>query len=227
VKFFLDTANVREIEEAASLHLLDGVTTKPLPDGQRRRSAVKPSSCQSLPIRICEIVGRGKDVSAEVIATDFEGMVAEGRSLAELHANIVVKVPMTKDGAARRSHALADAGIRTNCTLVFSRRPGPLWRPKPARPIVSPFIGRLDDAAQDGVALIASIRTIFDNYRLATEILAASIRHVNHVVQCAEAGADVATIPYKVLLDCMKHPLTDIGLERFLADHAALQKSLA
>jgi transaldolase len=210
MKFFLDTANLAEIEEAAGLGLLDGVTTNP--------SLMAKEGVQDFHdhyFRICEIVNG--DVSAEVIATDYEGILKEGRELADIHDNIVVKVPMTREGI-RAIVSLNDDGIRTNCTLIFSPTQA-LLAAKAGATYVSPFIGRLDDIAHNGMDIIASIRVIFDNYGYDTEILAASIRHTLHVQQCAEAGADVATMPHKVLMGLFNHPLTDIGLAKFLYDH--------
>jgi transaldolase len=167
-------------------------------------------------VDICEIVGDG-DVSAEVIATDFEGMVKEGEDLAALHENIVVKVPMTKDGI-KAIRYFTDKGIRTNCTLIFSAGQA-LLAAKAGASYVSPFVGRLDDISTDGIDLIEQIRTIYDNYGFDTEILAASVRHPMHIIACAEIGADVMTGPLSVILQLLKHPLTDIGLAQFLADH--------
>ena len=168
---------------------------------------------------ICEIVDG--DVSAEVISTDYEGMIAEGEKLAALHPNIVVKVPMIQDGIRAISY-FTSKGIRTNCTLVFS--PGQaLLAAKAGATYVSPFIGRLDDISSDGLELIESIREIYDNYEFSTEILAASVRHTMHIIDCARIGADVMTGPLSAILGLLKHPLTDIGLEKFLADHAKAQ----
>ena len=165
-------------------------------------------------VDICNIVSG--DVSAEVIATDFKGIVAEGEELAKLHKQIVVKVPMIKDGV-KAIHYFTSKGIRTNCTLVFS--PGQaLLAAKAGASYVSPFIGRLDDVSTDGLQLIAEIREIYDNYNFKTQILAASIRHAMHIINCAKLGADVATCPLSAITDLLKHPLTDIGLEKFLAD---------
>ena len=168
---------------------------------------------------ICEIVDG--DVSAEVISTNYEGMIAEGEKLAALHPNIVVKVPMIQDGISAISY-FTSQGIRTNCTLVFS--PGQaLLAAKAGATYVSPFIGRLDDISSDGLELIETIREIYDNYEFSTEILAASVRHTMHVIDCARIGADVMTGPLSAILGLLKHPLTDIGLEKFLADHAKSQ----
>ncbi|MBL4577371.1 MAG: fructose-6-phosphate aldolase [Flavobacteriales bacterium] len=213
MKFFIDTANLEEIKEAQALGVLDGVTTNPslmLKDGV----SGDENQLQRY-IDICEIVDG--DVSAEVIATDLEGMIKEGEKLASLHAQIIVKVPMIKDGIKALKY-FSDKGIKTNCTLVFS--PGQaLLAAKAGATYVSPFIGRLDDATTDGAELIAQIRHIYDNYGYETQILAASIRSPMHIIKCAEFGADVATCPLSAILGLMKHPLTDIGLAQFLADY--------
>jgi transaldolase len=169
-------------------------------------------------IDICEIVEG--DVSAEVIATDYNGIIREGENLASLHTQIVVKVPMIKDGIKAIKY-FSSKGIRTNCTLVFSAGQA-LLAAKAGATYVSPFLGRLDDVSSYGVELIGKIRTIYDNYGYETQILAASIRHTMHLMECAEIGADVATCPLNVITDLLKHPLTDIGLEKFLADYAKL-----
>ena len=217
MKFFIDTANLDQIREAAEFGVLDGVTTNPslmAKEGISGKEAVLNHYKA-----ICEIVDG--DVSAEVISTDFEGMVKEGEALADLHPNIVVKVPMIKDGIRAISY-FTSKGIRTNCTLVFS--PGQaLLAAKAGATYVSPFIGRLDDISSDGLQLIESIREIYDNYEFSTEILAASVRHSMHLIDCARIGADVMTGPLSVILGLLKHPLTDIGLEKFLADHAKSQ----
>lgn len=214
MKFFLDTANLDEIRDAQSLGLLDGITTNP---SLMAKEGIKDVNGHYL--KICEMVDG--DISAEVISTDYEGMLKEGRALAALHSNIVVKVPFIKEGV-RAIRTLADDGIRTNCTLIFSPMQA-LLAAKAGASYVSPFIGRLDDIAHDGMDLIAQIRTIFDNYGYDCEILAASTRHTLHIVQCAEEGADVVTLPYKVFMGLFNHPLTDIGLKQFLADHAKNQ----
>jgi transaldolase len=211
MKFFLDTANLDEIRDAQSLGLLDGITTNPSLMAKEGVTDVN-RHYQT----ICELVDG--DISAEVIATDYEGMLREGRALAKLHPNIVVKVPFIKEGV-RAISTFADEGIRTNCTLIFSPIQA-LLAAKAGASYVSPFIGRLDDIAHDGMQLIEQIRTIFDNYEYDCEILAASTRHTLHIVQCAEAGANVVTLPYKVLMGLFNHPLTDIGLAKFLEDHA-------
>jgi len=214
MKFFIDTANLDQIREAQDLGVLDGVTTNPslmAKEGISGTDRVMKHYAD-----ICEIVGDG-DVSAEVIATDFDGMVKEGEDLAALHENIVVKVPMTKDGI-KAIRYFTDKGIRTNCTLIFSAGQA-LLAAKAGASYVSPFVGRLDDISTDGIDLIEQIRTIYDNYGFDTEILAASVRHPMHIIACAEIGADVMTCPLSVILQLLKHPLTDIGLAQFLADH--------
>lgn len=214
MKFFIDTANLDAIKEAESLGILDGVTTNPslmAKEGIKGEDAVRAHY-----VAICEVVDG--DVSAEVIATDFAGMVSEGESLAALHENIVVKVPCTVDGIRAIRH-FTDHGIRTNCTLIFSAGQA-LMAAKAGAAYVSPFIGRLDDISSDGLQLIERIRTVFDNYDFGTEILAASVRHPMHIIECAEIGADVMTGPLSAILGLLKHPLTDKGLEQFLADHA-------
>jgi transaldolase len=214
MKFFIDTANLDQIREAQDLGVLDGVTTNPSLMAKEGISGT--DRVMKHYVDICEIVGDG-DVSAEVIATDFDGMVKEGEELAALHENIVVKVPMTKDGV-KAIRYFTDKGIRTNCTLIFSEGQA-LLAAKAGATYVSPFVGRLDDISTDGIDLIEQIRTIFDNYGFDTEILAASVRHPMHVIACAEIGADVMTGPLSVILQLLKHPLTDIGLAQFLADH--------
>ncbi len=214
MKFFIDTANLNQIREAQDLGVLDGVTTNPSLMAKEGISGT--DRVMKHYVDICEIVGDG-DVSAEVIATDFEGMVKEGEDLAALHENIVVKVPMTKDGI-KAIRYFTDKGIRTNCTLIFSAGQA-LLAAKAGASYVSPFVGRLDDISTDGIDLIEQIRTIYDNYGFDTEILAASVRHPMHIIACAEIGADVMTCPLSVILQLLKHPLTDIGLAQFLADH--------
>jgi len=214
MKFFIDTANLDQIKEAQDLGILDGVTTNPslmAKEGIHGEDRVRQHY-----IDICEIVDG--DVSAEVIATDFEGIVAEGESLAALHGQIVVKVPMIKDGVKAIKY-FSDKGIRTNCTLIFSAGQA-LLAAKAGASYISPFLGRLDDISTDGLNLIDEIRTIYDNYLFDTEILAASIRHPMHIVDCAKIGADIMTGPLSAITALLNHPLTDIGLEKFLADHA-------
>jgi transaldolase len=219
MKFFIDTANIDQIKEAHDMGILDGVTTNP------SLMAKEGISGQENVInhyrKICEIVDG--DVSAEVISTDFDGMIKEAMELVKIHKNIVVKVPMIKDGVKAIKH-LSSKGIKTNCTLIFSAGQA-ILAAKAGATYVSPFIGRLDDISVDGMELIAQLRLIFDNYGFTTKILAASIRHPVHIVKCAELGADVATCPLSSILALLKHPLTDSGLEKFLADHKASQKT--
>ena len=219
MKFFIDTANLAQIQEAHDLGILDGVTTNP--SLMAKEGITGKDNIMKHYKAICEIVGDG-DVSAEVIATDFEGMVSEGEELADLHPNIVAKIPMIKEGVKALKY-FSDKGIRTNCTLVFSAGQA-LIAAKAGASFVSPFIGRLDDVSTDGIELIEQIRIIFDNYGYETEILAASVRHPMHIIKCAEIGADVMTGPLSVIIALMKHPLTDNGLAQFLADHAKAAK---
>lgn len=213
MKFFIDTANLDQIREAQQLGVLDGVTTNP--SLMAKEGITGRNNILKHYVDICNIVEG--DVSAEVIATDFEGMIKEGEELADLHEQIVVKVPMIRDGVKALKY-FSDNNIRTNCTLVFS--PGQaLLAAKAGANYVSPFIGRLDDVSSDGLSLIAEIRQIYDNYAFQTEILAASIRHTMHVIECAKLGADVMTGPLSSIDGLLKHPLTDIGLEKFLADY--------
>lgn len=217
MKFFIDTASLSQIKEAHDLGVLDGVTTNP--SLMAKEGISGDERVLKHYVDICNIVTG--DVSAEVIATDFNGMVAEGERLAALHPSIVVKVPMIKEGVKAIKH-FTGKGIKTNCTLVFGAGQA-LLAAKAGATYVSPFIGRLDDISQDGVQLIAQIRRIYDNYGMATQILAASIRHPLHIVQCAEVGADVATCPLSAITALFNHPLTDVGLEKFLADHRKAQ----
>ncbi|MBW7936733.1 MAG: fructose-6-phosphate aldolase [Flavobacteriales bacterium] len=213
MKFFIDTANLAQIAEAQSLGVLDGVTTNP---SLMAKEGIKDSaSILDHYRKICEI--SDGDVSAEVIATDFEGMVEEGERLAALHSRIVVKVPMIKDGLKALKY-FSEKGIATNCTLVFSAGQA-LLAAKAGATYVSPFIGRLDDVSSDGISLIRQIVHIYGNYGYETQVLAASVRHPMHIVQCAEAGADVVTCPLNAITALLNHPLTDIGLEKFLADY--------
>ena len=212
MKFFIDTANLAQIEEAENLGVLDGVTTNPslmAKEGIRGEANILEHYK-----KICEMV-QG-DVSAEVIATDYEGIIKEGEALAALHSQIVVKVPMIKDGI-RAIRYFSQKGIRTNCTLVFSAGQA-LLAAKAGATYVSPFIGRLDDVSTDGLGLIADIRLIYDNYGYQTQVLAASVRHTMHIIECAKIGADVITAPLSAILGLLKHPLTDLGLAKFLAD---------
>jgi len=213
MKFFIDTANLAEIREAHDLGVLDGVTTNP--SLMAKEGISGKENVMAHYKAICDIVD--DNVSAEVIATDFEGIMREGRELAAIDAKIVVKVPMIKEGV-KAIKAFSEEGIRTNCTLIFS--PGQaLLAAKAGASFVSPFIGRLDDISSNGLELIAQIRHIFDNYAYETEILAASVRHTMHLIECAEIGADVVTCPLKVITGLLNHPLTDSGLAQFLADH--------
>ena len=213
MKFFIDTANLDQIKEAQALGVLDGVTTNP--SLMAKEGITGKDNILKHYVDICNI-GEG-DVSAEVVATDLAGMIREGEELAELHEQIVVKVPMIKDGVKALKY-FSDKGIRTNCTLVFS--PGQaLLAAKAGATYVSPFLGRLDDISTDGLNLISEIRLIYDNYDFETQILAASIRHTMHVIDCAKIGADVMTGPLSSILGLLNHPLTDIGLEKFLADY--------
>lgn len=213
MKFFIDTASLAQIKEAEDLGILDGVTTNPslmAKEGIKGDAAVLQHY-----IDICNIVDG--PVSAEVISTDFAGMVAEGEKLAALHKNIVVKVPMIKEGIKAIKY-FTDNGIKTNCTLVFSAGQA-LLAAKAGATMVSPFLGRVDDSGWDGVQLIEQIRLIYDNYGYTTEVLAASIRNPLHIIRCAEAGADIATCPLSSIEGLFKHPLTDIGLAQFLTDY--------
>ncbi len=213
MKFFIDTANLDQIKEAQALGVLDGVTTNP--SLMAKEGITGKDRIRQHYIDICEAVDG--DVSAEVISTEFEAIVAEGKELAALHEQIVVKVPMIKDGVKALKY-FSDHGIRTNCTLCFS--PGQaILAAKAGANYVSPFLGRLDDISTDGLNLIAEIRQIYDNYGFETQILAASIRHTMHVIDCAKIGADVMTGPLSAILGLLNHPLTDIGLEKFLADY--------
>ena len=212
MKFFIDTANLAQIKEAQDLGVLDGVTTNP---SLMAKEGIKgEKNILKHYVDICKIVDG--DVSAEVISTDFAGMVKEGEILAKLHKQIVVKVPMIKDGIKAIKY-FSKKGIRTNCTLVFSAGQA-LLAAKAGATYVSPFIGRLDDVSTDGLTLIEDIRVIYDNYAYGTQILAASVRHPMHIIECATIGADVVTCPLSVILQLLKHPLTDIGLAQFLAD---------
>lgn len=217
MKFFIDTADLKEIEEANDLGVLDGVTTN-------------PSLCMKVGVKdfeghiakICKIVSG--DVSAEVISTEYDEIVEEGRKIASIADNVVVKVPLIKDGI-KAIKTFSDEGIKTNCTLCFSASQA-LIAAKAGATYISPFIGRLDDISTDGMQLIADIRLIYDNYAVETEILAASIRHPMHFLESARIGADVATMPLNVIDQLLKHPLTDSGLERFLSDWDKLQSKL-
>jgi len=213
MKFFIDTANLDQVKEAQDLGILDGVTTNP--SLMAKEGITGKQNILNHYKKICDIVDG--DVSAEVIATDYEGMVKEGKELSSLHKQIVVKVPMIKEGI-KATRFFSDNGIRTNVTLVFSAGQA-LLAAKAGANYVSPFIGRLDDISTDGLGLISEIRQIYDNYEFHTEILAASIRHTMHIIDCSKIGADVITAPLKSILGLLKHPLTDIGLENFLKDY--------
>ncbi len=214
MKFFIDTANLEQIKEAESLGVLDGVTTNP--SLMAKEGISGSENILNHYKTICSLVDG--DVSAEVIATDYEGMVKEGEALAALHKQIVVKLPMTKDGIKACKY-FSSKGIKTNVTLVFSSGQA-LLAAKAGASYVSPFIGRLDDISTDGLLLIQEIRQIYDNYGFTTEILAASVRHTMHIVNCAKIGADVMTGPLSAITGLLKHPLTDSGLAQFLADYA-------
>ncbi|MGA1227080.1 MAG: fructose-6-phosphate aldolase [Tamlana sp.] len=213
MKFFIDTANLNDIAEAQALGVLDGVTTNP--SLMAKEGITGAENILAHYKKICDIVEG--DVSAEVISTDFEGMVKEGTALAALHPQIVVKLPLIADGIKACKY-FSDKGIRTNVTLVFSAGQA-LLAAKAGATYVSPFLGRLDDISTDGLNLIAEIRQIYDNYGFETQILAASIRHTMHVIDCAKIGSDVMTGPLSSITGLLKHPLTDIGLAKFLEDY--------
>ena len=213
MKFFIDTANLDQIKEAEDMGILDGVTTNP--SLMAKEGITGRQNILDHYVAICDVVDG--PVSAEVIATDFDGMVKEGEELAALHDNIVVKVPVIREGIKAIKY-FSNKGIKTNCTLVFSAGQA-LLAAKAGATYVSPFIGRLDDISYDGVELIEQIRLIYDNYFYETQILAASIRHTMHIIKCAEAGADVMTGPLSSINGLLKHPLTDNGLAQFLADY--------
>ena len=213
MKFFIDTANLDQIIEAQTLGVLDGVTTNP--SLMAKEGITGGKNIIQHYIDICNVVEG--DVSAEVISVDFNGMIKEGIALANLHPQIVVKIPMIEEGVKALKY-FSDEGIKTNCTLVFSAGQA-LLAAKAGATYVSPFIGRLDDVSTDGLNLIKEIRDIYDNYAYETEILAASVRHVMHIIDCAKIGADVMTGPLSVIKGLLNHPLTDIGLAKFLADY--------
>ncbi|MDP5120019.1 MAG: fructose-6-phosphate aldolase [Spirosomaceae bacterium] len=218
MKFFIDTASLADIQEAQDMGILDGVTTNPslmAKEGISGDKAVKDHYKA-----ICDIVDG--DVSAEVISTDFEGMVREGEELVKISDQIVVKIPMIKDGVKALRY-FSNKGIRTNCTLIFSAGQA-LLAAKAGATYMSPFLGRLDDISTDSLTLIEDIRTIYDNYGYETQILAASVRHPMHIIECAKIGADVMTGPLSAIVALLKHPLTDIGLQQFLADHARVNQ---
>ena len=208
MKFFIDTANIDEIKEAAGLGILDGVTTNPSLVVKEKKNYIK------LLEDICKIVSG--PVSAEVISTDYENIIKEGKNLAKIGKNIVIKVPIIKEGL-RAVKTFSDEGIKTNVTLCFSASQA-LLAAKAGATYISPFIGRLDDISQPGMELISQIVTIYNNYNFETEVLVASVRHPIHLLEAAMIGADVITMPFKVIEQLIKHPLTDIGLEKFLSD---------
>ncbi|HOD88677.1 MAG: Transaldolase [Bacteroidetes bacterium ADurb.Bin028] len=218
MKFFIDTANLDQIKEAQALGVLDGVTTNP--SLMAKEGISGKQNILNHYLEICKIVDG--DVSAEVISTDYEGIIKEGEELAALHQQIVVKVPIIKDGVKAIKY-FSDKGIRTNCTLVFSVGQA-LLAAKAGATYVSPFIGRLDDNSTDGIELIGQIVDVYNYYEFGTQVLAASIRHTMHIIKCLEMGADVATCPLSAILGLLKHPLTDIGLEQFLKDYNKLNK---
>ena len=213
MKFFIDTANLDQIKEAQNLGILDGVTTNP--SLMAKEGITGADNILNHYVEICKSV-KG-DVSAEVNSVDFDGMVREGEELAALHPQIVVKIPMIRDGLKALKY-FSDRSIKTNCTLIFSSGQA-LLAAKAGATYVSPFIGRLDDVSSDGMLLIKEIREIYDNYAFKTEILAASIRHTMHIIDCAKIGADVMTGPINAITGLLKHPLTDIGLNKFLEDY--------
>ncbi|RYU96886.1 fructose-6-phosphate aldolase [Emticicia agri] len=218
MKFFIDTASLKEIQEAQDIGVLDGVTTNP--SLMAKEGIAGKDNVMRHYKAICEIVDG--DVSAEVISTKYEEMINEGEELAEIDEQIVVKIPMIKDGIKAIKY-FSERGIKTNCTLVFS--PGQaLLAAKAGATYVSPFVGRLDDISTDGMTLIEDIRLIYDNYGYETQILAASVRHPMHIIQCAKIGADVMTGPLSAILALLNHPLTDSGLAKFLADHAKVNQ---
>lgn len=218
MKFFIDTANLEQITEAQELGVLDGVTTNPSLMAKEGISGTENVKAHYK--AICDIVDGY--VSAEVIATEYDAMIKEGEELAAIDEKIVVKIPMIKDGVKALKY-FSSKSIKTNCTLIFSAGQA-LMAAKAGATFISPFIGRLDDISTDGLDLIESIRVIFDNYDFGTEILAASVRHPMHIIQCAQIGADVMTGPLSAMEALLKHPLTDIGLAKFLADHAKANK---
>ena len=219
MKFFIDTANLDQIREAKDLGILDGVTTNP--SLMAKEGITGRNNILNHYVTICKLVGQG-DVSAEVISTDFDGMLKEGRELADLASNIVVKVPMTREGVKAISW-FTEHEISTNCTLIFSAGQA-ILAAKAGATYLSPFIGRVDDINWDGVDLVRQISEIYTIQGFETQILAASIRSSLHIVQCAQAGADVVTCPLSAILGLLKHPLTDLGLQQFLADHEKAKK---
>jgi len=216
MKFFIDTANLDEIKEAASIGILDGVTTNPTLLAKEKGKG----DFRTILKRICEVVDG--PVSGEVVATEAEGMVKEAEDLAKIHENIVVKIPMCQEGL-KAIKILDSKGIRTNCTLIFSPIQAMLAA-KAGASFISPFVGRLDDASHVGMDLVEDIVTIFENYDITTEIIVASVRNPLHVAEAATMGADIATIPFKVIQQLTKHPLTDVGMKRFLEDWKKVDK---
>ncbi len=217
MKFFIDTANLKEIEEGAKMGILDGCTTNPslmAKEGIKGESNIKDHYKS-----ICELVDGS--VSAEVFSTSFDGIVSEGEELANIHSNIVVKVPMIEEGIKAIAHFTKN-NIKTNCTLVFSATQA-LLAAKAGATYISPFIGRLDDISTDGLQLLDDIVTIFSNYGFESEVLGASVRHPMHLMECAQMGVDVVTCPFSVYKSLFKHPLTDIGLAKFLKDAEKMQ----
>jgi transaldolase len=214
MKIFIDSADLAEIKDVASMGVVDGVTTNP------SLVAKTGKSLERVIAEICEIVDG--PISAEVTAIDHDGIVSEGKKLAAIHKNVVVKVPLIAEGI-RAVKTLSGEGIHTNVTLCFSA-PQALLAAKAGATYISPFLGRIDDVGGDGLELIASLVTIYNNYGYETEVLAASIRHPVHLVRCAELGADVATLPHKVILQLLQHPLTDLGLAKFLEDAKKIPK---
>ena len=213
MKFFIDTANIEQIRQAENLGILDGVTTNP--SLMAKEGIIGEKNILKHYVEICNLVSG--DVSAEVISVDYDGIIKEGEILAKLHNQIVVKVPMINEGIKAIKY-FSNKGIKTNCTLIFSAGQA-LLAAKAGATYVSPFIGRLDDISHDGMILIEEIRQIFDNYAFETEILAASIRNPMHIINCAKVGADVMTGPLSAIISLAKHPLTDSGLKKFLADY--------
>ena len=211
MKFFIDTANINEIKDSATLGVIDGVTTNP------SLIAKEGKKLEDVITEICSLVDGPVSGEIKATTTDWKDMVEEGKEIAKLHKNMVVKIPMTKDGLIATKE-LTKLGIKTNVTLVFSVNQA-LLAAKAGATFVSPFVGRLDDISEDGIQLIYDIVEVFNNYNIDTEIIAASIRHPLHVVECAKAGADIATIPYKVIMQMVKHPLTDQGIEKFVNDY--------
>ena len=211
MKIFIDTANIDEIRDSATLGVIDGVTTNP------SLIAKEGKKLEDVIVDICNLVDGPISGEIKATTTKWEDMVAEGKEIAKLHKNMVVKIPMTKDGIIAVKE-LTKLGIKTNVTLIFSVNQA-LLAAKAGATYVSPFVGRLDDISEDGINLIYDIVDVFTNYDIKTEIIAASIRHPMHVVECAKAGADIATIPYKVLMQMIKHPLTDQGIEKFVNDY--------